>query len=74
MMAQGRQLLDKFNLGLVLFLQTPVDPTDVVVLAVGIVVALLRPCEFVARRPSWGFPARAAASPAYFASGGVSDG
>ena len=47
-MAQGRQLPDKFNLRLVLFQQRPVHPADVVVLAISIVIALLRPREFVA--------------------------
>src|ERR1700733_6786634 len=47
---QRRQLADEGDQRLSLCLDRPIHPTDVAILAVGVVVTLLRASEFVARQ------------------------
>ena len=49
-MTQLRQLLDEGDEGTPLVLDLPVQPADVAVLAIGVVVALLGAAELVARQ------------------------
>src|ERR1700749_4330168 len=48
LLPQGGQVLDKSNQRLALPTDIPVEPTDLIVLAIRIVVALLRAPEFIA--------------------------